>query len=107
MALPTRRLLNAMWSFMTENATAEQRAELEAKLADAADLVDDRRPAARQPARVPAGGPRRPDPAHVPGLAPRHIPAPSWWRGDRAAYRSSVAAAEELGEPAAKLARVV
>lgn len=41
------------------------------------------------------------EPGHVPGLAPRNIPAPSWWRGDRAAFRSMVQAGKDLGEPAA------
>lgn len=105
MVLSPRRLLNALWRFMTMNATAEQRADMEQALANAA-TVTELRPRPQAPA-VPE--PTRPtaDADHVPGLAPRHIRPPSWWRGDRAAYRNSVNAGEELGEPAARLAKVV
>lgn len=41
---------------------------------------------------------------HIPGLAPTTIRPPSWWRGNRAAWSTSVQAARELGEPAAKKA---
>jgi len=37
---------------------------------------------------------------HIPGLAPRNIRPPSWWKGDRAAFRSSWRAAEQI-EPVA------
>jgi hypothetical protein len=37
---------------------------------------------------------------HIPGTAPKHIRAPSWWKGDRAAFRSSWRAAEQI-EPMA------
>jgi hypothetical protein len=38
---------------------------------------------------------------HHPGTTPPGIPVPSWYKGDRAAFRTSVRAAQELGEPAA------
>lgn len=38
---------------------------------------------------------------HHPGTTPPGIPVPSWYKGDREAFRSSVQAGRELGEPAA------
>lgn len=114
MALPARRMLNALWRFLTENATAEQRADMEAAMTRAEALFDaDMHPMRGTAAHtttyatVPARPMPGPDPNHIPGTAPRHIRPPSWWKGDRAAYASTVAAAEQLGEPAAKLAKVV
>jgi hypothetical protein len=37
---------------------------------------------------------------HIPGLAPKHIRPPSWWKGDREAFKSSWRAAEQI-EPMA------
>lgn len=85
--LPLRRLLNLIYHWGLRNADADQRAEVDAALADAADLDLTAQPV---------------EPEHVPGTAPRHIRPPSWWKGNRAAFRSSVAAAAQLGEPVAK-----
>jgi hypothetical protein len=42
---------------------------------------------------------------HTPGLAPKHIRPPAWWKGDRAAFRSSVKAAEQIEPMALAAAR--
>lgn len=83
--LPARRLFNLIYHWRVRNASAEQRAEVDDLLIDAGRLDLTEAPAA-------AG--------HVPGTAPSFRP-PSWWKGNRAAFRSSVAAAQQLGEPAA------
>lgn len=44
-----------------------------------------------------APAPVGPHGEHIAGTAPPGIPPPPWWRGDRAAFRSSVAAAGALG----------
>jgi hypothetical protein len=38
---------------------------------------------------------------HHPGTAPPGIPMPSWYKGDKGAFNSSVRAGIELNEPAA------
>lgn len=88
MTLPPRRLLNAMYSYWVGGLTPETRALVD-------DALSDTTATAPTPRR--AAGPSR----HVAGLAPPNIPAPSWWRGDRAAFATSVAAGQQLGEPAA------
>lgn len=93
--LPLRRLLNLVYHFALQGATADARAEVDTQLAAAGALVVDR-PPERQPDRATAQA------RHVPGTAPAWIRPPSWWKGDRAAFNTSVAAAEQLGEPAAK-----
>lgn len=41
---------------------------------------------------------------HVPGTAPSFRP-PSWWQGDRAAFRNSVRAAEQIEPMSLAMAR--
>lgn len=89
MSLPPQRLLNAMYSYWVGGLTPESRQLVDDAMADA--VV----------AEVTAPAPGRPAGRHIAGLAPGHIPPPSWWRGDRAAFSSSVAAGQQLGEPAA------
>lgn len=97
MTLPFRRLLNLIYEQWVRDLTPEGRAELDAALDNAADAYADR-------PVVPHGPQQAAVAEHVPGLAPRNIPAPSWWKGDRGAWRSSVQAARDLDEPAAALA---
>jgi hypothetical protein len=40
--------------------------------------------------------PTTPEGEHIPGTAPPNIPPPRWWRGNRAAFQSSVGAASDL-----------
>lgn len=89
MQLPPPRLLNAMYSYWVGGLTPEGRQLVDDALTDTAV------------AEVDAAAPARPAGRHVAGLAPANIPPPSWWRGDRAAFSSSVAAGQQLGEPAA------
>jgi hypothetical protein len=98
--LPTRRLLNLVYFWGTDGITAESKRELDDALAAAANLD-----VAAAPRLAPAT-PEQQQAEHVPGTAPRWIKPPDWWKGDRAAYRSSVKAADQLGEPAAKKAGV-
>lgn len=95
--LPPRRLLNLLYHWTVRHMDADQRKDFDAALADAA--ADH-----ATPAPTTAGNGQRPAPRHVPGLSRHDIRPPSWWKGDRAAWRSSVKAAEQLGEPAARLA---
>jgi len=70
-----------------------------------ADLRDQPAPMPSVRVRAAGGAPAMdPPPGHVPGLARRDIRPPSWWKGDRAAFRSTVQAGRELGEPAARSA---
>jgi hypothetical protein len=89
--LSVRRLLNLIYYWSVRGADAESRADLDDALVQAGriDLTARWTQAAQPPAE------------HVPGTAPRHIRAPSWWKGNRQAFRSSVKAAQQLGEPAA------
>lgn len=86
MTLPARRLLNLMYHYLVRGLTPESRATIDDVMAGTP--ID-------APAPAAASG------RHVPGTAPTNIPAPSWWRGNRAAFSSSVAAGQQLGEPAA------
>jgi hypothetical protein len=70
------------------------------KTEDRAKLVDALEGAERAGNRPPVTKADRGKPHH-PGTTPPGIPVPSWYRGDRAAFHSSVAAGRELGEPAA------
>jgi hypothetical protein len=79
---------------MIKGQTAEGVQEVHDMLDRAADMFDSPAP----PAVTSAAGST---PGHIAGLAPVNIRPPSWWRGDRAAFRSMVAAGKELGEPAA------
>lgn len=97
MTLPFRRLLNLIYHHWIRGADAKSRAEVDASLDNAADVYDDR----VTPRHLAAVGPVS---GHVPGLAPRNIRPPSWWRGDRGAWSTSVQAARDLDEPAAALA---
>jgi len=95
MSMPPRRLLNTMYHRWVDGLTPESRSVVDDALSDNPSGVD-----------ITADGPvvrtaSRPDGRHVPGLAPASIPPPDWWRGDRAAFSSSVAAGQQLGEPAA------
>jgi hypothetical protein len=122
MTLPADRLLNLFYADMVEGLDGESRLAIDTALTGDYSLLaalqeqrlaeqverdrrSGRRPTAARPAAQPMGpgqrAPRGKDGQHVPGTAPDHIPAPSWWRGDRAAFRSSVAAGQQLGEPAA------
>lgn len=76
-----------MWHWANAHAHTE---EDRAKLADALrpPVLDVEQP---RPAAAAANG------GHHPGLAPPGIPAPTWWKGDRAAFRTSVQAAGDLG----------
>lgn len=75
MSLPLPRLLNAAYYLAAENATAEQRAELDRDLG-----------VAGWPG---PGGRLRPAPAPTPGgLTP-----PPWWRGEDAAAQTILVAA--------------
>jgi hypothetical protein len=95
MRLSPRRLLNAMYRHWVEHLTAESREVVDDALSDnpSGIAMAGNTPVVRTAARS--------DGKHVPGLAPANIPAPSWWRGDKAAFSSSVAAGQQLGEPAA------
>lgn len=90
-------MLNLLYHWTVRNMDTDQRESFDALLADAA--ADH-----AEPSLAPAGNGQRPAPRHVPGMSRRDIRPPSWWKGDRAAWRSSVKAAEQLGEPAARLA---
>ncbi len=79
---------------MIDGQTPEGVQEVNDMLDRAAELYDT---AALPAVTSPDGSP----PEHTPGLAPTNIPAPSWWKGNRAAFRSSVRAGQQLGEPAA------
>lgn len=110
MALPAPRFLNLVYHRMVDGVTAESRAALDRALLG--DLSGLQALAARgaatggsnaptAPLRAPGRAPRGRDGRHVPGTAPDHIPPPSWWKGDTAAFMSSVGAGQQLGEPAA------
>ena len=92
MDLPLRRFLNWLYHSWASMLTAENRALLDAELSREDTLL-----AQAREERLRARIGRR-----IKGLAPSHIPAPSWWLGDRAAFRSGVAAGQQLGEPAAR-----
>lgn len=102
MLLPIRRLLNLLWHWVSRDAGTERRQELLDSLSDAAGAYAIDTPA--RPATAPHSGSRGPlvrGRAVIPGTSTHGIRPPSWWKGDRAAWRSSIRAAEELGEPAA------
>jgi len=82
--LSVARLLNLIYFWVVRGASQEQRVEFDEALIEAGRLDL-------------AASPEPPQP-HVPGTAPAWIRKPSWWKGDRAAFRSSVSAAEQLGE---------
>jgi hypothetical protein len=76
--LPLDRFLNLVWHWASFGADDERRA----KLLDA--LVE--------PVVTGNGQP------HHAGLAPPNIPRPDWYKGDHAAFASSVRAASQLGQ---------
>lgn len=115
MSLPPRRLLNVMYHRIVDGGTAEARAEVDDQLANAADLLayepwpgllppyqpplraGRRRGAGRGPGNL---RPRNRGRATIPGTSTHGIRPPSWWKGDRAAWSSTRAAAGQI-EPAA------
>lgn len=110
MALSAPRFLNLVYHRMVDGVTAESRAAIDRALRG--DMAGLEALAARRAAEGGSGAPPAPltppqraprgrDGRHVPGTAPDHIPPPSWWKGDTAAFLSSVGAGQQLGEPAA------
>lgn len=106
MTLPVRRLFNLMWHASMRGLTEEQRAEVMDAIAEAP------RPVARAAARPGRAAPvtdlgqerATRGRSTVPGTATHGIRPPSWWKGDRAAWRNGIRAGLDLGEPAAKTA---
>ena len=78
--------MNLLYHRWTNGMAADDVRRVDEMLADAAVELD---------ATKPPAPPRR----HVPGTAPSFRP-PKWWRGDRAAWRNTMRAAEQH-EPAA------
>lgn len=86
MALPAHRLLNLIYHWLRERLDEDGRAQMDDALADA-DRVE------LVVRTAPAAAPQR---RHVPGTAPPGIRPPSWWKGDRAAFRSSQQAMSDI-----------
>jgi len=112
MTLAPPRLLNLFYHRWLDGAAPEGRAAVDAALEGDYSLLaalaakrEAEAPAGRRagnrPASAAARAPLGKDGRRVPGTAPDNIPPPSWWRGDRNAFRSSVAAGQHLGEAAA------
>lgn len=79
--------MNLLYHRWTHGMAPDDVRRVDEMLADAAFELDATRP--------PAPVARR----HVPGTAPAFRP-PKWWRGDRAAWRGNIRAAEQY-EPTA------
>ena len=113
MDLSPRRLLHLMYHRIVDGGTEDARQGVDDLLARAAEaFAAEPWPALLGPApgsfvtASPSGRrdrrPRIRGRAAIPGTATHGIRPPSWWKGDRAAWRSTVSAGAELGEPAAK-----
>jgi hypothetical protein len=101
MTLSPRRLLNAMWSYLTQGITADSRKELEERLAAANDAHAVTVPT---PGSITAAMPQVRGRAIIPGTSTHGIRPPSWWKGDRAAYKGMRAAAAEIEPTALRMA---
>jgi hypothetical protein len=85
-------MLNLVYHWASRGYDEDQRARLDELLTGADPVIEVAATVTAPPAQA----------RHVPGLAPPNMRAPSWWRGDRAAWSNTIKAGLELGEPAAK-----